>query len=45
MWEFIIIHKYSDIQEIVFGYDFYDACKRANLDSEKWKVLRSDYID
>jgi hypothetical protein len=45
MWEITIQHKYCGMQEVIFGYDFYDACKRANLKPEVWAVIRRVYAD
>lgn len=45
MWEFTIVHKDNSMQEIIFGYDFYDACKRANIDAKMWTVNRRIYVD
>jgi hypothetical protein len=45
MWEFTIIQKYSGAEEVVFGYDFHDACKRANLDAKMWVINRRVYAD
>lgn len=45
MWEFEIVNKKTKETLIIFGYNFYDACKRSKLNSEEWKVTLSTYID
>ena len=45
MWEFTVIHKHCGMETMIFGYDFYDACKRANLDATLWRIHRRVYAD
>lgn len=44
MWEYILINDDNE-EEIVFGYSYYDACARSNLNPDEWEVLVKSYID
>jgi hypothetical protein len=45
MYEYGLTHSYCDMRTIVFGYDFYDACKRHNLNPAEWEIDYSEYVD
>ena len=45
MFEFGIFNISTNDENIIFGYDFSDACKRANLNAEDWGVTYYEYID
>ena len=45
MYEFCVIHKHCGATTIIYGYDFHDACKRANKDPKIWEVEYMEYID
>ena len=45
MYEFRLINLTNDNEKIIFGYDYNNACKRANIDPEEWEVYDYEYID
>ena len=46
MWEFILIHKQTNQEEIIFGYTLSDAFKREPLlDPNEWVCMSQEYID
>lgn len=45
MYEFYVIHKHCGMTTILYGYDFYDACRRANKDPKVWEVEFVEYVD
>ena len=45
MYEFGIAHKHCGMTTIIFGYNFKDACRRANLKEDLWVVEYTEYID
>lgn len=44
MYEFSIRNQ-NKINEIIFGYDYKDACKRAGLNPDEWAVITVVYVD
>ena len=45
MYEFHIHHIHNGETTIIFGYDFDDACRRAELDPNLWHIDLQDYVD
>ena len=45
MYEFHIHHNYCGMTTVIFGYDEYDAFRRAKKDPTVWAVDFVDYID
>lgn len=45
MREFTIIHKTTNVQKIIFGYWYEDACSRSKLNPNDWEVILVDFID
>lgn len=45
MYEFCVIHKHFGTTTIIYGYNFYNACKRTNKNPEDWKVEYVEYVD
>ena len=45
MYEFGIYNITTCENEVVFGYNFADACRRAKLNPQEWKVEYMEYID
>ena len=45
MYEFGICHIHCGATTVIFGYDFYDACRRAKKDPDLWDVTYMEYAD
>ena len=45
MREYGLIHIHCGMRKIIFGYDYYDACRRSNTDPKLWEVDYSEYAD
>lgn len=45
MYEFSIYSKIHKKDDIIFGHDYKDACKRAGLNPEEWFVVTAIYVD
>lgn len=45
MWEFEIMNVYTEEIFLIYGYDYYDACARNDLDPNEYKVLQREYVD
>lgn len=45
MYEFHIVHIHCGMRTIIFGYDFYDACKRSHKDPDLWEIILQEYVD
>lgn len=45
MYEYHIIHRENQQIEIIFGYDYADACRRHHIDPKDWFVQIAEYID
>jgi hypothetical protein len=45
MYEYEITHIRCGMRAIIFGYDFYDACRRAKTDPKVWKIDSCEYVD
>lgn len=45
MYEYRVIHIHCGKTTIIFGYDFYDACRRAKLDPKLWEIDYQEYVD
>lgn len=45
MYEFDIINKATNEENIIFGYDKKDAFRRYNLNISEWEVWMVTYID
>ena len=45
MYEYEIINRNTQSEDFIYGRNFADACKRAGLDPEEWKVIYREYID
>ena len=45
MWEFEIQDVTTGEITLIFGYNFYDACRRSKLNPMDWDVLLQTYID
>jgi hypothetical protein len=35
----------TDEEKTLFGYNYADACKRANVEADEWKVVYSEFVD
>ena len=35
----------TDEEKTLFGYNYTDACKRAKVEPEEWKVVYCEYAD
>ena len=44
MYEYEIMDEFGN-RDIIFGYNFNDACARSNIDPMSVECLSSDYID
>ena len=45
MYEFRIVHIHCGMTHAIYGYDFYDACRRWNIDPKPWEVEEVIYCD
>ena len=45
MTEYGIYNIHTDEEEIIFGYNFTDACRRAKLNPNDWEVIYREYVD
>lgn len=45
MYEFHIQHIACNDTDIIFGYDFNDACRRSKFDPEEWQIIMQEYVD
>lgn len=45
MYEYEIIHKITRKREIIFGYTWVDAFRRAGLDGKEYDCVTFEYID
>lgn len=45
MYEFTIYNKNINERDIIFGYDFANACKRAKLNPEDCELEGVEYVD
>ena len=45
MYEFGIHHKHCGMTTVVYGYDVYDAFRRAEKDPTVWEVDYMEYVD
>lgn len=45
MWEFEIINKTTNERDIIFGYTFSDACRRAKISEKEWDCILETYVD
>jgi hypothetical protein len=45
MYEYHIINRATEETNIIFGYDYNDACKRNRIDPKDWFVQIAEYID
>ena len=45
MREYGIRHIHCGEFTIIFGYDYYDACRRSKKDPSLWEVEYSEYVD
>ena len=45
MTEYGIYNISTKEENIIFGYSFSDACRRAKLNPEEWAVFYYEYID
>lgn len=44
MWEFEVLLS-DQSREIIFGYNFQDACRRSKINPDEATVLIQEYID
>lgn len=45
MWEFEILYLETGDHDIIYGYNFVDACIRNDLDPDLVECLHSEYVD
>lgn len=45
MYEYGITHIHCGMRTIIFGYDFYDACRRSKKDPKLWSIDLMEYVD
>ena len=47
MYEYGLIHHTTGEHKVIFGYDYANACKRANINpaDPSWELDYSEYID
>ena len=45
MYEYTIINTKTNTEEIIYGYSWNNALRRARLDESEAKLMRYDYID
>lgn len=45
MYEYGIYNVTTNEENIIFGYSFENACRRANLNPQKWEVTYQEYVD
>jgi hypothetical protein len=45
MYEYGIYNTETKEQNIIFGYTFNDACRRAHLDPDLWDIDYQYYVD
>ena len=45
MREYGVANKNNEEKTILFGYNFADACRRANTNPDEWEVEYEDYVD
>ena len=45
MYEYYILNKMTNEQEVVFGRTLTQACERANLKMEEWVLIDRFYAD
>lgn len=45
MTEYGIYNNNTNEETIIYGYNFEDACRRANLNPQEWEVIYRVYVD
>ena len=45
MYEYGVINTKTNKQEVLFGYNLKDACRRANVEAADYEVEYMEYID
>ena len=45
MMTYEVMNTKTNEERILFGYNYADACKRANVKAEDWKVIYCEYTD
>ena len=45
MYEYHIINKATEETNIIFGYDYNDACRRWKVNPHDWLVQIAEYVD
>ena len=45
MYEFSIYSRIYKKDDIIFGYDYKDACRRAGLNPDEWFITTVVYAD
>ena len=45
MWEYGIYNRVTDEEDVIFGYDFLNACIRRGINPDEWEIIYRDYAD
>lgn len=45
MYEYEVLNTKTNEQAIIFGYNWADACRRADYKVDEWKCIFNTYID
>jgi hypothetical protein len=45
MYEYTIVHRNTNATEIIFGYNYADACRRCKVDPTLYDVIDYEYVD
>lgn len=44
MYEYIIVHRHCGNTQVIYGYDYIDACRRWGIDPNLWFVQNAEYV-
>lgn len=45
MYEYIIVHRQNGMTQVIYGYDYHNACKRWKVNPHDWLVQNAEYVD
>lgn len=45
MYEYLIENRFTEHQDVIYGYNEADAFRRANLNRAEWWIWHSEYVD
>ena len=45
MMTYEVRNLHTDEEKNLFGYNYADACRRAGIEADEWKVVYYEYVD